>query len=803
MRPGLSPRWAKVVRDLAGHKFRTLLVVLSIAVGIFAITVVMGGRGILLREFEAVYDASSPASIVFEVDAADEYVVRAVERVEGVLLAEGRRTLAVRYEKGELPDSLASTAWGTLQIRAVPDFERTGIDMTTVETARSWPPGAGELLLERSINQVSAYEPGDVLTAETPAGKRVLLRVAGIVHDINAFPATFVTTATGYVSMDTLRLLEEPPHFNQIRIIAEETTSRTEVSRLAMKIRDDVLMARGVVVLQTDVPEPGSHFLGDIFRAVSLLLLALGVLSLFLSGFLVVTTVQAIMSQQVSQVGIMKAVGGRADQVTWMYLVMVTVYGLLAIVVGMPAGALAGWWFTGFAADLLNFRVTSYAPPPSVVALGVLVGVGVPLLAAIVPVRLGTRISVVRALNSTGMSGTTFGHGFIDRFLAHLRGLPRPVALSLRNTFLRKGRLTLTLITLTLASAVIMSVMTVRTSILATVDEVDIWDFDAQMWFALPQSAEAVERIASRVEGVQAVATMPEYRSVFTRADGTESQPIDIIGVDPETDFVDPQMSAGRWLRVDDQGALVLNADILKSEPELALGRSAMFNVRGADREFTVVGVVTAGLMGPVAFAPKDHLDSVTGGTGAVMRLQIRTPSGEAAEQARIGRLVERRLEERSIPVAFTQTDTEQREQVANQLGILVTFLAIMGVILAAVGVIGLTGTMTINVLESTREIGVMRAIGASHRSIYQIFVTEGVVIALIAWALGALASYPMSILLLDMLEGAMGLPLTFDYSWVGVGVWLASVTIVAVFASLLPAFRAAQVSVSDAIAYE
>jgi putative ABC transport system permease protein len=55
-----------------------------------------------------------------------------------------------------------------------------------------------------------------------------------------------------------------------------------------------------------------------------------------------------------------------------------------------------------------------------------------------------------------------------------------------------------------------------------------------------------------------------------------------------------------------------------------------------------------------------------------------------------------------------------------------VTFLAIMGVILSAVGVIGLTGTMTINVLESTREIGVMRAIGASHGSIYQIFVTEG-----------------------------------------------------------------------------
>ncbi len=799
----LAPRWRKVVRDLSSHRFRTLLVVLSIAVGVFAITVVMGGRGILLREFEAVYAASAPATVSFTVDAADAHVVRAVERFEGVRFAEGRRTLAVRYTEGEQPETASSAGWDTLQVRAMPEFERSRMDLVTLESTGSFPPAPGELFLERSVNMVADYAVGDVVSVETPAGARVLLRVTGIVHDINAFPATFVATATGYVSMDTLRLLDQPAHFNEIHLIAEGAPTRAEASRLATAIRDDVLMARGVRVLQTSVPEPGSHFLGDIFRAVSLLLLALGVLSLALSGFLVVTTVQAIMAQQVSQVGIMKAIGGRADQVMRMYLVMVAVYGVLAVAVGLPIGAVAGHWFTGYAADLLNFRITSYAPPPYVVALGVAVGLAVPLLAAFVPVRLGTRISVVRALNATGMSGASFGHGLIDRALGLVRGLPRPVALSLRNTFLRKGRLALTLVTLTLASAVIMSVMSVQSSILATVDEVDMWDFDAQMWFAVPQGREAVERIASRVEGVVAVSGMPEYRSVFTRADGTESQPIDVIGVHPESDFVAPRISEGRWLAPGDRAAIVLNADVAKDEPELTVGSSATFNVLGEGREFEVVGVVTAGLMGPVGFAPVQHVDSITGGTGAITRLQLRATSSDPWEQARIARVVERRLEERGVPVAFAQTAADQREQVANQLGILVTFLAIMGAILAAVGVIGLTGTMTINVLESTREIGVMRAIGASHGSIYQIFVTEGVVIALIAWFFGVLASYPMSVALLDMLEGAMGLPLVFDYAWSGMGIWLAAVTAIAVLASLLPAFRASQVSVRDAIAYE
>lgn len=799
----MSPRWRKVWRDLTGHRFRTLLVVVSIAVGIFAITVVMGGRGILLREFEAVYADSVAPTITFTVDAADATVVRAVERYDGVRVAEGRRAFPMRFTEGEQPREVLSSGWDTLQVQAATDISSVRIEKATLEAGRSWPPGPGEVLLERSVNMMSEYGPGDLITVEAVSGRRSVLRVAGLVHDINAFPAHFVAGPTGYVSMETLRMLDEPDSYNTIRVVAEGSPTQAEASRLAMDIREDVLISRGLSVLRTSVPEPGSHFLGDIFRGVSLLLLALGVLSLFLSGFLVVTTVQAIMSQQVKQVGIMKAIGGRADQVTWMYLVMVTVYGLLAVVVAMPLGAAAGRWFTDFAADMLNFRVTSYAPPPYVVALGVAVGIAVPLFAAVLPVRMGTSISVVKALNATGMAGTTFGHGLIDRALGLVRGLPRPVALSLRNTFLRKGRLTLTLITLTLASAVVMSVMSVRTSILATVDEVDMWRYDAQFYFALPQSAEAVDRIASRVAGVVAVSSMPEYRAVLSRADGSESDGIDIIGVQPDSDFVVPRVTAGRWLEPGDTSAIVLNSDVLDNEPELAVGRTATLNLLGEERDFEVVGVVTAGLMGPVAFTPMTHLDAVAGQPGAVTRLQIRTPTGDPDEQMRVARMVEQQLEERSVPVAFTQTQSEQRDQVASQLGILVTFLAIMGVIISAVGVIGLTGTMTINVLESTREIGVMRAIGASHGSIYQIFVTEGVVIALIAWASGALISYPMSVVLLELLGTAMGFPLTFEYSWAGVGIWLGAVILIAVGASMLPAYRAAQVSVRDAIAYE
>jgi putative ABC transport system permease protein len=551
------------------------------------------------------------------------------------------------------------------------------------------------------------------------------------------------------------------------------------------------------------VPEPGSHFLGDIFKALSLLLLALGIMSLVLSGFLVVTTVSAIMTQQVRQVGIMKSVGGRRSQIAWMYLALVAVYGVLAVAIALPVGLWAGQQFIEFAAGILNFRVTDFTPPAWVIAVEIAVGMLVPVLAAALPVRRGAIMPVVAALNATGIS-PSFGHGVLDRVLGLVRGLPRPVALSLRNTFLRKGRLVLTLTTLVLASAVVMAVLTVRTSMLQTVEDMGSWwNYDAQVFMARPQPRAELEREASRIEGVTSVESWLESQASLARPDGSENQDLFALGVPRDTRFITPELVAGRWLEPDDDHAVVLNTDVLKDEPYLSVGDTILLTTRGVEEEWEIVGVATGQLMGPVAFVDRDELDATIAAGGAVSRLLVQTAAHDDDEQARTARELERRLDDAGLPISGSQTQTAQKETIANQLGILVTFLAIMAALLAAVGVIGLTGTMTINVLESTREIGVMRSIGASHRSIFGIYITEGVVVAVMAWAIGAVLSWPASVWLVDALGTAMSLPLSYAFSAVGVAAWLAVVVGIAALASLLPAWRASQVSIRDAIAYE
>jgi putative ABC transport system permease protein len=807
----LPPRWRKVARDLTAHKLRTMLVVLSIAVGIFAILVVMGGRGILLQAFETNFPKSNPSTAVLVTTGFDQMLVDRVRRAEGISDAEGRRTVSLRYEPGDLtsvvdapPQVTEARRQTSITLVAAKDWAASRIDVVSPQGSTPWPPARDEVVLETSDTQVSPLVAGDVITVETDAGDKKLLRVTGFVHDINSFPALFVGQITGYVTLETMADLGVKPGMDQLLLkIDVPGLTRAEANRIVSKVRDDVIAPTGVRTLNTTVPEPGSHRLGDIFKAVSILLLVLGVMALALSGFLVVNTVSALLTQQMRQVGIMKAIGGKRFQIGGLFLSLVGIYGLFAIVVGLPLGAWWASWFANFAGGLLDFGPAAATPPGYTVALAVAVGFLVPLFAALLPIRKGTRVSVVTALNATGMSGAHFGHGLIDRLLGRLRGLPRPVALSLRNTFLRKGRLAMTLMTLVLASAVVMSVGSVRASILTTVSDVSKWwDYDAEVNFAAPVQAQLAERDALKVSGVTSTEGWLASPATLRRGDGTENTRLSIIALPPSTSFITPFLVSGRWLTDADTNGVVVNTDVVTAE-HLSIGDAVTLKVRGKDYDFKVVGVVRGQMMGPVFFANRSYVERLLGLQGSITRLLVRTDGHSILAQDSTADRLDRSFTDAGLVVADVLGQARMSESFANQLGILVTFLIIMAVILAAVGVIGLSGTMIINVLESTREIGVMRAIGASHGSIYQVFVTEGVVIGVLSWAGGLVLSWPMSLGLVKVLEGAIGIPLTYTFSWEAVAGWLVIVAAISAVASLIPAWQASQVSVRDAIAYE
>ncbi|MDR3687334.1 MAG: FtsX-like permease family protein, partial [Coriobacteriia bacterium] len=216
-----------------------------------------------------------------------------------------------------------------------------------------------------------------------------------------------------------------------------------------------------------------------------------------------------------------------------------------------------------------------------------------------------------------------------------------------------------------------------------------------------------------------------------------------------------------------------------------------------------VVGIARGDVGAPTAFTTRDFLDGALNAGGAVEELQVTTERHDVVSQATTARKLTDAFAARQIRVIETDTQNQTKTLISDSLSILVVFLGILAALLACVGGIGLSGTMSINVLESTREIGVMRAVGASNKSIYQIFITEGVIVGVASWAIGSALSFPLSEWLTGALANAVGFPLSFTFSPGGVALWLALVVAMSALASLLPAARAARVSVAEAIAYE
>lgn len=799
----MSVRWKKILRDLTSNRSRTMLVVLSIAVGIFATGAILGARQVLLREFDRDYANSDRASITLTTTDVSQNVLDQIKQRSDVTQVSGRRNFMGRIR--QMPRAAGAVEnnneWESLELNALGKFgAQPGRIIKT--NALSWPPRKGEIIIEAGAHALYDFHIGEMVDVETADGTSKL-RVVGFAHDLNAIPSRFYRQVTGYVSMDTLEQIGQPEKFNTILIDVDRNLDRSEVGRIGVKIRDEILLPDGVRVERMSVPEPGSHFFGDIFKAVSVLLLAMALMALALSGFLVVTTTSAILIQQTRQLGIMKAIGGRRMQIARMYIGLVCGYGLLGVVLGLPLGLVFAHRFIIYAADVLNFYVYDYSYPGWVIAVLIGIGTLVPVVASAIPIISGVKRPIVDAFNANALMGD-FGHGLIDRILARIKGLPRPTALALRSTFAKKGRLALTLATLVLASGVVMAVFSARASLLKSVDNVGTWwNYDAMLNLSSPAPYKSLETDARKIGNVTYAETWLDARTVIKRPDGSTNEAYFTLGVPGDTKVLDFEYTQGRALVPGEKG-VVLNTELFNDEPYLTPGSSIYLDINGQEVERKVVGVATGSLMGPYLFMDRDDLSQLMGIDGAATRVVVKAGQGLSYDkQVALGDELETTMARKSYATSSVQTQDKQLATTKGQLGILISFLIIMASALALVGVIGLSGSMTLTVIESTREIGVMRSIGASHRSIFGIYITQGLVVGTLSWIGGALLSYPLSWLLMVSLEAALGMPLAYKYSFGGIFVWLAMVWLISIVGSLLPAWRASQVSIRDAISYE
>jgi putative ABC transport system permease protein len=720
--------------------------------------------------------------------------------------AEGRRFVVVRFrtESGE---------WRNMQLFAVPDFNDIQINKLALQEGE-WPPPTDTVLIERSsfVPTLGMEDTviGDVLTIEPPDGKQRELRVAGIAHDLNQFPAVFASTAYGYVTYDTLANLGEPRDYNLLNfVVAENQLDPAHVKVVADKIQDR-LEQSGVNVLFVLAFTPGEHPLQFFLTSMSTLLGAMGILSLLLSGFLIVNTLAAILAQQIRQIGIMKAIGARTRQVTIMYFTMVIIFGILSLLIAIPLGAIGSVALATLFANFLNFDVNVEGLDPTVVIIQTIIAFVVPILAAIVPIVKGSRTTVREAITEHGL-GTAghFGTHLVDWLVLGIKRvipMQRPAQISLRNTFRRKDRLALTLITLSLASAIFISIFTVRASLQDTLsDSLRYFDYDVQVQFSRPYRIARIQQEALQVPGVAEVESWGLVNARRVRPDGSESDSILTYAPPANSRMIDPVLVEGRWLTAEDTNALVVNTEMLRNDADIGIGSLVTMKISGREHLFTVVGIARSAIPTPSMYANYDYLSRITNSVGLGQVALVRTTDSSSPEfQRQVGQALEQHFRDRGFRVEIMQTVAELESVITLFFDVVIVFLLAMAALLGLVGGLGLMGTMSINVIERLREIGVMRAIGASDRAVLRIVLLEGIIIGLLSWLIGGALALPTSYLLTTQV-GTLLLRAepNYTFSWGGTLLWLVTVVVLAVVASFLPARSASRVTVREVLSYE
>ena len=517
---------------------------------------------------------------------------------------------------------------------------------------------------------------------------------------------------------------------------------------------EDKLEKSGRQVYRTQINKTNEHPFIDMALAIFGVLGALGVLVVLLSGSLIFNTLNALIAQHLRQIGVMKLIGARRLQILGMYLLLIFSFGIIALVIAVPLGALAGYGLAQLMAYMMKSTLQAFRLFPAAVAIQVMVALIVPLVAGFIPVNSGSKITVRRAISNTQRGNQPSISGLWNRFGKLLGWMSRPVLLSLRNTFRRKGRLALTLFTLTISGAIFIAVFNVRVSMQEYMDQLQKhFIADVTLNFEAPYRASKVENAVFQIPGVESLEAWSGALGEILDDQGDVAANLQIIAPPADTDLLEPEMVAGRWLEPGDDRAIVISDAIWDTHPDLKPGDSLSLSVSGGrEEDWTLVGIFQfTNFMGdPLSYAPYNTISRLQNLPNQSSSFRVVTSDQSPAGQASVSKALDLLLRERGFRVSDVQTGAETAEQSTQMINILIMFLLSMALLTAIVGSIGLMGTMGMNVLERTREIGVIRAIGAVDFAIVKTVVFEGAFIGLISWALGVISSFPISYLLLQ-----------------------------------------------------
>ncbi len=791
----------KIWYDLWENKGRTLRVVAIIAIGAFAVGAILGGKEFILKDLARTWQASQPATIGLSVKPpVDEETIESLENLRGVDTVAGWQQEKIKWRRS------LDEPWSPAILVAIDDYENQPIRQIKLDRGK-WPQR--KLM---GIQRARELDINDHVYLEID-DQAYNVQLNGVLYNAAHPPPFAAPEPMFYTSRERFEQLTGEPKFSQVlatipnysdeRVVAAADLIQHELEKQDIEVSPAVPAPGGFT---TRTSKPDRFIVQDALDGVFLMLTVMAVATLLLGLFLVYNTINAVISQQVGQIGIMKAIGAKFDKILFIYFSTVVVYAVLALLVAVPLGALGAHGLRLAMIGQIKMIPGPFEISAAAVSFQAIVALLSPLVIAIIPILGGARLTVREAISTYGLSSTS---GTLDKLLAKLQFVPRIMSLTISNTFRNKKRVLLTQITLVGAGIIFMMVMSTRMSLIYTFSDIIFTIIDANVLLDL-KSEERIREIEDLtlsnpdVEAVEIWGTAKGKARLMGQPEPNEDNEVNLRGLPiPSITYV-PQVRAGRWLKPDDTYAVVLN-QALADDIDISVGDWVTFDVTGkGESDWEVVGLVFEPLDQASALMPRETLLKEIRQVGRGKAIKVQTIHNDAASEFNTAEALRVLYTEQGYEVIASTMDTTHRvtAQRTEQMSILIALLSAMAVMIAVVGAVALSGTLSINVMERTREIGVMRAIGASATVVAGQFIGEGLILGWLSWLIAIPLSIPVGQAVISQLSKLLNIELIYQFSEMGVIYWFGIITILAIIASWFPAQKAAQTSVRESLAY-
>jgi putative ABC transport system permease protein len=814
----LVTRWfgaqaGKSIADVTGRKGRTLLISLAIFISVAGLTSINMTEATLYSAltFTTGINATQP-DIDVAVNRLDASLAATLASLPNVRAVEYQTQLITFWEQSPSVKS-------PLRIVSYPDLARVAI--TPFQLASGRYPGVGEAVMEYGDQDLHPFTIGGFVTVQTHQGT-ARLRVVGVARTPGQNPAAS-GNALAYMSDTALAALaagvglggvpgKAPPFLDHQILIKVHNRNLDQATAAAVQ---RVLLSDQITVFQMDIPAVNANAatlaaVESIFSLVRLLC----IVAIVLAAILILNIVTAVVTEQMGVIGSMKAIGGTRGTIMRGYLASVVLYSALGTIPGLAAGVYGGYRLASALAIQAQLDAGTIAVPPWIVAVGLAAGFGVPPLAALFPIWLGTRTTVREAISDYGIHATGTGQErrHTPRLSGQLGGLSQVTRTGLIGLFRRRGRLAMTVITLAVAGTSFLVVQTAATSVSATVGAVNAnSSADLDVYF---NDASLYAQISGRLYALPNVERIERYCGYHA---ATQWGTLAVFGYEPDTRIYHYQLTSGRWLRPGDTNVVLLS-DGAAARTGLHIGDDLIVNggmslavIGTVKQSINVLGWIGAVVMpvntayelrgippavaansGPeVIVAAHDHSNNAVYQLGEHVNAIVNPTDGYADGTGYFsgGR--------GSVDTTYEYTTRRQQTWY-----VLYYVLYAVALLVAVTGGLGLVNALLASALERRREIGMLRAMGASSRQVAKILWVEGLAQGGFAWVIGALIGVPLAYAFVAVLSASV-MPLDFSVDATAFLVMLVAVTAIAALASLVPAWGASRQRLAVLLRYE